>query len=252
VDDIPLKCIAGLWLRRSRCSPLSVHIDYPLADSPEVFATILPHRARWEYIKLNLYASLFSTIAGPMLLLRQLDLIFLNDGVEDLGAPCELPLLRTAILNHHAAATMILPWAQLTSLALNGLFPHQCVPILQQTPNLEHCELGLFGDYFKTGDLPDVVLPCLRALALKQKYRPVTNYLHTINTPALQNLEIPEPFLGSNQIDALTLFISKSGCKLREVRITSRRWIDQDAYRAAFPSIETFSFDSWYDNQVAE
>jgi hypothetical protein len=153
--------------------------------------------------------------------------------------------LRTAILHHSAPAKIILPWAQLTSLILNGLYPRDCVPILQQTPNLEHCELGLVDE---KGDLPDIVLPCLRVFTLRQKSLPEIHYLHTIIAPALQNLEIPESFLESNQIDALTLFISKSGCKLREVRITGRRWIEKDAYRAAFPSIQMFSFD----NEIAE
>ncbi|KAJ7875241.1 hypothetical protein B0H13DRAFT_2348200 [Mycena leptocephala] len=249
--DIPFKRqvdIADLWLRRCPYSSLSVHIDDPVYNWPEVFAKILSHRARWEYIKFDLFVSHFPTIAGPMPLLRQLDLMFINDGIEDpalFPASCELPLLRTAILHHSAPAKIILPWAQLTSLILNGLYPRDCVPILQQTPNLEHCELGLVDE---KGDLPDIVLPCLRVFTLRQKSLPEIHYLHTIIAPALQNLEIPESFLESNQIDALTLFISKSGCKLREVRITGRRWIEKDAYRAAFPSIQMFSFD----NEIAE
>ncbi|KAJ7864892.1 hypothetical protein B0H13DRAFT_2671124 [Mycena leptocephala] len=257
--DIALKRqveIAGLWLRRFHCSPLSVYIDESSRrqmDLPEVMAAILPHRARWEYLKFDLFVSHFPIIAGPMPLLRQLDLMFINDGVEDptlFPGSCELPLLRTAILNDHATANIILPWAQLTSLTLHWIFPRECVPILQQTPNLEYCELGLFDE---KRDLPDVVLPCLRALTLKQEYQPVTNYLHTIIAPALRSLEIPESFLGLKPIDALTSFLTKSGCELREVHVTGQRLMGRDTYCAAFPSIQEFSFQSgWCEDGMPE
>jgi hypothetical protein len=221
-------------------------------DLPEVMAAILPHRAWWEYLKFDLSMSHFPPIEGPMPLLRHLDWAFINDDDEDPAVFRELPLLRMAILNGHAAVNIILPWAQLTSLTLHWISSRECVPILQQTPNLEHCELGLFDE---KRDLPDIVLPCLRALALKQEDRPVTNYLHTIIAPALRNLEIPESFLGSKPINALALFISKSGCELQEVHITGQRFIGRDTYCAIFPSIQQFSFQfqsSWCEDGMPE
>ncbi|KAJ7877039.1 hypothetical protein B0H13DRAFT_1893420 [Mycena leptocephala] len=247
--------IAGLWLRRSHCSPLSIFIDEfgrRRKDLGEVFTAILPHRARWEYLRFDLM-SCFPVIEGPMPLLRHLDLALGNKGDEDpavFHAFRELPSLRTAILYERAAANIILPWAQLTSLTLMGVSTRECVPILQKTPNLEHCQLGL-GD--GNGDPPDIVLPRLRALVLQQEYLSVTNYLRTIIAPALRNLEIPESFLGSKPIDALASFITKSGCELQEVHITGQRLIGRDTYCAAFPSIQQFSFQShWWGDGMPE
>jgi hypothetical protein len=117
--NIPLKRqvgIADLWLRRRRCCPLSVCID-PLVNWPHVFATIIPHRSRWDCLKFDRLMSHFPAINCLMPLLRQLDLILDHNGDADPAvflASCELPLLRTAILNDRAAATIILPWVQLT------------------------------------------------------------------------------------------------------------------------------------------
>jgi hypothetical protein len=249
--------IAGLWLRRSHCSPLSIYIDEcggRRINLGEVFAEIVPHRARWEYLRIDSdLMSYFSTIEGPMPLLRHLDLTLGNDGDEDLAVFHEfhnLPSLRTAILYNHAAANIILPWAQLTSLTLLKVYSRECIPILQQTSNLEHCDLGLVD---VEGDPPDIVLPRLRTLVLQYEYRPATKYIHIIIAPVLRNLEIPESSLGSTPIDALASFITKSGCELQEVHITGQRLIGRDTYCAAFPSIQQFSFQShWWGDGMPE
>jgi hypothetical protein len=73
---------------------------------------------------------------------------------------------------------------------------------------------------------------------------PVIDFLETFIVPALRRLKIPEEFLGPSPIDSLTGFISKAGCKLEEVYISSdQRLLRQDSYRQAFPSIRKFSFD---------
>jgi hypothetical protein len=59
----------------------------------------------------------------------------------------ELPLLCTAILNDNAASLVVLPWVQLTSLTLKRVLPQEFIPILQQTSNLVHCNLGLYPVY---------------------------------------------------------------------------------------------------------
>jgi hypothetical protein len=156
-------------------------------------------------------------------------------------------MLRTVILNDHSAAVVELPWPQLTSLTLGHVFPHQCVPILQQTPDLVHCDLCLFPVFDETDDLPDITLPRLESLTLKEQHKNATGivgFLDSFIVSALRSLQITEELLGMNPISALTSFISKSGCELQEVHIIGERSTGQNAYRTAFPSIQRFSFDS--------
>ncbi|KAJ7913318.1 hypothetical protein B0H13DRAFT_2326445 [Mycena leptocephala] len=135
-----------------------------------------------------------------MPLLRYLDLQLLDSSAHAVSCG-EVSLLRTVVLNYNAASSVVLPWAQLTSLTLLRVYPYECVPILQQTLSLVHCKLELFDS---TNDqLNDITLPILIV-------------------PALRSLEISEDFLYVSAIQSLTAFISKSGCKLEEVQITGQ------------------------------
>ncbi|KAJ7866328.1 hypothetical protein B0H13DRAFT_1898144 [Mycena leptocephala] len=112
------------WLKRSRSRPLSVQIvDLTDSDVAGILAAVVPHCARWEYLDLYLPPSHLPIIEGPMPLLRHLDLEFREYPATDVLAFREAPLLRTAVLQNAASSSVILPWAQLTSLktlALNG------------------------------------------------------------------------------------------------------------------------------------
>jgi hypothetical protein len=77
---------------------------------------------------------------------------------------------------------------------------------------------------------------------------PVTDFLETFIVPALRSLKIPGYFIEPDPIQSLTGFISKSGCKLEEVHITSPRSLRQDLYHQAFPSGPKFSFDGGDDS----
>ncbi|KAJ7354557.1 hypothetical protein DFH08DRAFT_47109 [Mycena albidolilacea] len=131
-------------------------------------ATLLSHRARWQYLSLCLagfpHRSSYPCIGGPMPLLQHLD----SDLAIGTGWPefsfVEAPLLRTAILNNYAATHIILPWAQLTSLTLNTVYLQECVPILQQAANLTRCELELLDPNFYGTSVGDVTLPFLESL----------------------------------------------------------------------------------------
>ncbi|KAJ7850361.1 hypothetical protein B0H13DRAFT_2360751 [Mycena leptocephala] len=181
-----------------------------------------------------------------MPLLRYLDLRLIESSAHATEAvSChEMPLLRTVVLNYNAASSVILPWAQLMSLTLLGLYPSECVPILQQTSSLIRFKL-LLPDLGFDGLEPDIALPCLESLTLELAEpgaRPVTDFLKTFIVPALRSLEIPEQFFEPNPIESLTVFISKSGCKLEEVHITDPRSVPESSYLEAFPSIPRFSF----------
>ncbi|KAJ7932352.1 hypothetical protein B0H13DRAFT_1701265 [Mycena leptocephala] len=161
--DIPSEQTARIfdtWLKRSRFCPLSVQI-IDVTDVAEILAAVVPHRARWEYLDLYLSPSDLRILDGPMPLLRHLDL-FLDFPVvaTEVFTFREVPLLRTAILNDDAASSLVLPWAQLTSLTLVTVYPRAYVPILQKTTNLIRCELEVCFDSDNDGPGPDVTLPC--------------------------------------------------------------------------------------------
>ncbi|KAJ7873407.1 hypothetical protein B0H13DRAFT_1023950, partial [Mycena leptocephala] len=194
--------ISDIWLTRSGCCPLSVQMDegedgYAVNES--VLAAVTPHSARWEHLKLHISAWHLRTLdrAASMSLLRHLDLTL------DTPSPAflefhEVPMLRTVILNDHAAAVVELPWPQLTSLTLGHVFPHQCVPILQQTPDLVHCDLCLFPVFDETDDLPDITLPRLESLTLKERHNNATGivgFLEIFIVPGLRRLQITEELL---------------------------------------------------------
>ncbi|KAJ7866359.1 hypothetical protein B0H13DRAFT_2561499 [Mycena leptocephala] len=245
-NDIPLKQkahIFDIWLRRSRFCPLSLKIvDW--MDVAAILAAVAPHRARWEHLVFHFPPShLHTIIDGAMPLLRHLDLALHTHSATDILAFREVPLLRTVVLNRSAALSIILPWAQLTSLTLVSVLPRDCDPILQQTSNLVRCELQLEGMYGLGGNdqpRPDIALPYLELLALDGG--PVKNFLKTFIVPALRRLKISEEFLGPSPIDSLTGFISKSDCNPEEVHITGPH-SPQQSYRKAFPSIRKFSFE---------
>jgi hypothetical protein len=237
-----------IWLSRSNFCPLSIEIveGRYVNCRPENLVAVIAQCARWEQLKIRLWAhSSLPTIEGPMSLLRHLDLV-LKDHLRTANViVCSVaPMLRSVILNDLAASKVILPWAQLTSLTLRTVYPRQCAPLLKQTPNLVHCELGLLLDDHDM-DGAEIQLPCLESLTLKNKYQSMTDYLYAFFVPALRSLQVTERFLGTNPIEALTLFISKSGCQLQELSIMGEISVIKDLleYRRAFPSIPKLSLN---------
>ncbi|KAJ7019297.1 hypothetical protein C8F04DRAFT_1148161 [Mycena alexandri] len=232
-----------IWLSRSGCCPISVQIiiDNPLSE----YKLSSAHCARWEVLKISLPSSHLPITEASMPLLRQLDLTVDDNPVtSNLVLSGNMPLLRSVILNDCAANSVTLPWAQLTSLALHGVYPCECTPILQQTPNLIHCRLFLFEGGDNTSN--DTTLPHLESLVLAafSGGDTVKGYEETFIVPALRKLDILERFL-EDPVNSLTSFISKSGCQLEKVTIGGQRYISGDVYRTAFPSIE-FSFTGEY------
>ncbi|KAJ7866360.1 hypothetical protein B0H13DRAFT_2281471 [Mycena leptocephala] len=245
-DDLSLKQqiqIFDLWLKRSRFCPLSLQIGGGTGID-EFLAVVVPHRARWEHLELeDTSLACLPIIDGPMPLLRHLNLSLYDSFTDapEVFAFRDAPLLRTVILSPDAASSIILPWAQLTSLTLFNVYPRECVPILQKTTNLVHCKLEVSFDSGNDEPGLDITLPYLESLSIDQY--PVTDFLEKFIVPALRSLKIPEDFIEPDPIQSLTGFISKSGCKLEEVHITGTRSPSRQSYREAFPSIRKFSFD---------
>ncbi|KAJ6459520.1 hypothetical protein C8R45DRAFT_552145 [Mycena sanguinolenta] len=249
----------NLWLSRSQCCPLSMRLDEfvmvewviePL-HAAQAISVVLPHRARWENLELEL--SMPPAIEGPMPLLRRLDL-WLGHGFNFAVTPKltfhDVPLLRTVLLNGIAAQSIALPWAQLTSLALRDAYLQNCLPILRVAINLLHCRLGLVRTRDDSAEnLPRIAFPRLQSLALVRVFPDLdslTGYLPIFDVPALRRLRVAEQLLEPNPIDSLTSFISRARCPLQELCVTdSSSKIDLDSYLEAFPSTNVSLFHGW-------
>jgi hypothetical protein len=230
--------IFDIRLTRSLFCPLSLRIEAETGVA-KILAAVVPHRARWEHLELdNLSEFDLPIINGAMPLLRHLDLSPSNPSA--VATEVVAPLLRTVVLNVEAASSVILPWAQLTSLTLVRVCLWDFVPILQQTSNLVRCELRVL-DSGNDEPGPDIVLPYLESLAIVDLAVPVTDLLGIFIVPALRRLEIAEDSIEPDPIESLTEFISKSGCKLEKLHITGGG-LSRQSYRMAFPSIRKFSF----------
>ncbi|KAJ7213730.1 hypothetical protein B0H12DRAFT_370592 [Mycena haematopus] len=241
--------ISELWLKRSRSCPLSIELDARRdgLDLMKVLTSVAAHRTRLEHLKLVLYPDGLPFLERSMPLLRHLDLDLRNDFSYAFTPVsfCEFPLLRSVRLNDTATSWVTLPWAQLTSIALYQMTIPECVPILQQTSNLTHCELDL--GYSKSFNHDIVIaLPCLQSLVLTGPDLsgcPSFECLESFNSPAIRHLRISERFLGNKPIRSLTEFMSKSGSKLQEVCITGK-WsqVPTKSYRDALQSVPELSF----------
>ncbi|KAJ7037936.1 hypothetical protein C8F04DRAFT_1090692 [Mycena alexandri] len=166
--------IFNVWLERSRTSPLSIRVGGAgRAILSPFLASIVPHRPRWEYLKLEWEDIAFSEswdylglLNGPMLRFRHLDMTLYRDDTD--GSADEIifrdaPLLRTAILNYAAAELPLASYADLGNA-------HRGV----RAQFLVHCEIGLVlceiewhPKYFPT--LPVFDFSRLESLAFKPK-----------------------------------------------------------------------------------
>ncbi|KAJ7847088.1 hypothetical protein B0H14DRAFT_2770440 [Mycena olivaceomarginata] len=246
--DIPLAQqlnICRTWMTRSCSCPLSIRG----LEASQFLDTVTPHRARWEYFGLTIagYPSPISPLEGPIPVLRHLSLTLESPdelGPDDVVTFPEAPSLRSLTISYSTLSTptVILPFAQLTSLALHRAFRHEYVEILPQTPKLVHCELVI--EFDSTTDPPPagVELPRLEVLVLSVfktlGSRPLpTKCLDDFIVPALRHLRIPESLLQpSPVVDTLSSFVSKSNCRLRELCIEGRTSESEDSYRNAFRS----------------
>ncbi|KAJ7648699.1 hypothetical protein DFH06DRAFT_572288 [Mycena polygramma] len=236
--------ISSTWIDRSRHHPLSIVVDMRCWLVDEIFAAIVPHRARWEHIKFHIAAYDLPTLVGLMPLLRHLDLSVENPLVSPFEI-LDVPRLRTAVLSDFGNSDVTLPWAQLTRLTLDNVERIEYLHILRQAPNLCQCELTIafnWGD--NSNPRHEIMLPRLESLTMKEGYdhMNMARIPDILLVPALRYLQIPEFFLGQDPIDTLRSFVSTAGCTLQSLHITSRNTITRQSFREAFRGVEV-SFD---------
>ncbi|KAJ7135183.1 hypothetical protein C8R43DRAFT_1021310 [Mycena crocata] len=238
-DDEKMELLK-LWLARSGSCPLSIEAEDYLPPGT-LLDTLLPHRERLEYAKLRPSHFDPRIVHGGMTSLRRLHMRL---EVEE-SLPVNftgVPQLRSVSFEYRTEGTIImLPWAQLTSLALHNVFPQECTPILQQAVNLMHCELAVEAGPGAFAAEPTVELLRLESLVLMGD---VDSYcLDTFILPALRSFHVSGEELAPDPIAAITSLISKSGCKLQKLCIAGERTVPKHAYRNAFPTIPKLVFN---------
>ncbi|KAK7055863.1 hypothetical protein R3P38DRAFT_2404983, partial [Favolaschia claudopus] len=218
--------LAETWLARSGACPLSIEIHKKGSDhGKHPYAVITAHRERWEHLWITSSIVEVSAFRRSTPLLRSVHLdgsLPFRPKQDPLTVAFNrAPLLRTASVPRCAVSSLTIPWAQLTSLTLDGgLFPN-FIKTLNHTPNLIHCELKI-SDPACNGPQFTMKLDRLESLKCYMPDYAVKIMRAQIFTPALRSLTVSTTFLGQNtDVVSLTLsgFVSNSGCTLEELTI---------------------------------
>ncbi|KAK7018499.1 F-box domain-containing protein [Favolaschia claudopus] len=242
----------NIWLGRAGCFPLAIRMheaDVDTVHESALSAAILPYRLRCEYLELRLeqYVPYLPRIEGDFPHLKHLDLE-LDEELDVKFEFSHVPMLRSARLDVFAARWIVLPWSQLTTLALHTIALETCVPILEKATNLSVCNLGLFIHDENCIANPRIMLPHLKSLKVNGDGL-MNTFLDSFTLPLLSKLDICEELLGPDQISSLTTFISRSECKLQHLRISCIK-SDPATYSAAFPSIQELTFGTDEESQL--
>ncbi|KAK7035861.1 hypothetical protein R3P38DRAFT_2909411 [Favolaschia claudopus] len=198
-----------------------------------------------EYLDLSFCHTEAPILEGPMPILRQLKVITPDfQGTLDFR---DAPLLDSASCDVITVNVVAFPWTQLTSLHLFEIAFYHAYHEIKKAFNLVYCNLDLhtMDDPDEVSDLgPRIELPHLKALSMQPDSRTKIDYLDLFTLPTLSHLDIDEGLLGPDPIAALTTFVSRCGCPLQYVRITSNEMlVSGNVYRTTFPSIQQFVFE---------
>ncbi|KAK7055874.1 hypothetical protein R3P38DRAFT_3253841 [Favolaschia claudopus] len=248
--------LTNTWLVRSRSLPLSLDIISKglkgVIDGPGLYEGVVAQIHRWEHVRMSSDIIGMGVFNDPLPSLRSVRLK-LDGNDEEYPRNTvfkQAPLLRALSGSSSLLLYATLPWSQLTSLALEGFYPH-FVPILRKTPNLLHCELQINDTWDLPCDPFRIQLLRLTSLVLKGPWcfpmsRQSTHELmRSISTPALRRLTVAASILGAyprSSTPALATFISNSeDCELEELNVVYEQGgADPDCeseYRREFPAI---------------
>ncbi|KAJ6456467.1 hypothetical protein C8R45DRAFT_1186695 [Mycena sanguinolenta] len=184
---------------------------------------------RWEHLKLYIPDHSHPKIGG-MPLLRSLELEA-GDEVVNYDAPQLRAVALCGVVQN-----ITLPWPQLTSsMTLKYVGTDKCTSILRQMQNLVQCHLH--PDELLHLPTPDLTLLYLPLLTLETPLPHVDTFLAALIVPALRRLDLQEAFLGAEPVQALKMFMAKSGCRLQQVYIIGNTKTPIERYQLAFPFI---------------
>ncbi|KAF7305443.1 F-box domain-containing protein [Mycena chlorophos] len=191
----------------------------------------LPYRARWEYLSLDVNAASCALFDGPMPMLKGVELVGWDHDeatlYPSLPSFSEAPLLRSMSLWDIDLGTMTSPtWNQLTAVHLTETNA-QCIPFLQQTPNLHYLCLSFDSRaMISTTDQTQAVhLPYLETLVLKNATRSRRMddddwTLEIFVVPNLRRLQIDARFLRTmDAVPQIGSFCEHSRCRIAEMRV---------------------------------
>ncbi|KAJ7018176.1 hypothetical protein C8F04DRAFT_1199240 [Mycena alexandri] len=201
--------------------PLAIELENNNDEDLMGLKSVIAHRVRWERLTLRISSSTANVLrtAGPMPLLRYLDIESISQDTSTSLTFLDAPVLRTVVFDYEAAAKIPVPWAQTTSLTLHYIYPYECVPILApilaQGLDLVYCEL-LFVYSQENRDM------VLDFTPLDPYHEYPIGLLASFIVPALRTLQIPAWFFGPTPLDELRAFISKAGCKLQKLHIVGK------------------------------
>nr|GAT43182.1 predicted protein [Mycena chlorophos] len=233
-----MRCIET-FLERSGSYPLSIRVTG--ASSPDkqsretLIDTLLPHRARWQYLVLHGHRSALARITGTFPQLLGAELVASYEIINEqhpLLPQLEAPALHSLSLWHIALTSVPSPH-QLTRIYLTNYAPVECVPFLHQCPNLVFLSVT-FTDiprdlYLLLVSLPPqkIHFPQLRTLVLQAPrslahvdYDIVERFL----VPSVRRLQISAHLLESDPIGKIRALVAQSGCRLDELRVLDPRW----------------------------
>ncbi|KAK7017603.1 F-box domain-containing protein [Favolaschia claudopus] len=244
----------NIWLSRAGRYPLAIRMnetDGFTVDDPSLSNAFLSHRTRCEYLELRFgnYLPLLGQFGGDFSLLKHLDLEIDEQPHVKIEFP-RAPMLRSVVLDVFAARWIVLPWSQLTTLALHTISLESCVPVLEKAVNLSECHLKIVINDENYIAHPRIMLPHLKSLKAYCDGLPMNTFLDSFTLPLLSKLDVCEELLGLDCISSLRTFISRSECKLQYLRIFSMNSDSANSYSAAFPSIQevTLGTDEEYEH----
>ncbi|KAJ7766846.1 hypothetical protein B0H16DRAFT_1791360 [Mycena metata] len=215
-------------LARSGSCLLSIQLSsQSYGDHIPLLELLAPHCERLQHLKLcvsalrNLH---WDSLKRPLLSLRSLvvsEAVFTED-----CSPTVLlsaPLLNKVALGwYHDHWRSILPWFQLSVLAVESISLGHCASALELAPNLVFCMFSVTSCHAPRNNPP--IPPCqfLETLVLKTEFRDseyLDGFWDSLTLPALRDLQICEVFLGPHPVEALRALLLRSGCSPSRIHI---------------------------------
>ncbi|KAJ7633088.1 hypothetical protein FB45DRAFT_914341 [Roridomyces roridus] len=254
------------WLQRSGHCPLSISFECT-QQTPLIAASvesILRHASRLQDMYLCLpFENLkqFATVSMPILhrLTVGPTAFSFTFGHPDPAEASEIfmqaPNLQAVTLSGCFNPFQTpLPWAQITSLTADALFPGEAIEIFQHTTALVKCTMTFYHDDDEPvaiRQLPPLPVRSMRLLWKDDVPRSSTVELFKVlNLPELECLRVSEVVLGRDPIDSLTA-LRRNG-RLKLVEIVDVKQVSREVYNTAFPDVKVFLNDEYYpeDSQM--